>query len=994
MVWGVTNDCDPKVTLSNYQNVVSVLNAQATSIEKVLEGKPLGAVAIKDLFGSEFQFEKSEQTLTTLADQLANEQLILPQHQFVIDCLEKNNLAAEKLQYLSELKKLLELRRKLVAKNLELGNSILSNLSENRILPTLKDKLVSESEQNKLTKEKLEQVLLQTEASATQDGDMLRKEVKAFKGLLTKLKIDLVNKKISQNNKLEEKLNYFTDVSTRISEVISDSQSDAQKRYLKVEDLWLEVVNDKLSELAKTEFRFDLPIIPEEPRIFQDIAASELVDVRASAKELAELKKSTIEELTEKKSKEVKLLSELFIQVSKYRSALLKKLSWIEVVQGLFTSRGWELLRNEIYSAPFRLISYGLVKYHSFREKLSLGREGVVRLSLIAFFYLLVMGGLFLANSLFHRLFIQLGRRQSNVLRRFNQSAFFKYFIGLWNKLKDNFIPLMWVLLLSSLRQFPMMSDFILLIDLAIIYFLAIIFRSLILVFLGSIAKIETSNFREFKIKASTTAEKFQKIFLIYFSVVHILELSIGHLYLFLIFRAAIFIYSLSFVIKYSSIWEEEFKGYVEKRFSGFVVKRVISFLNLLPSRLRAPLIFFVIFFLSILDFFIKLTENFEISKKVSANLFKKQIEKIEAEEGASKQVPNEYKELFSLKSLSDENDYIDHLLELEAEVIKEVDEWVESAFEEHSIVIYGDKGIGKTTFLKHTQHQLGQLNENLATLYVKIPSKTLSKKNLQNFFIESFGVEKQSIMEVDKALEKKTVVFIDEAQNVFLSKNGGFDAYYELLDIINLNTENIFWVLSFNRYSWLYLDRAFGRTQYFRNVFELKGWSDSKIKELILTRHQKSQFKLSYDLLISATSSEDEIDRYSSVEAKFFKLLWELSRGNPRTALFLWITALSRKNSATFNVNIPKEPDYEGVSKMSDELMFVFAGLFKHENLSPREIELTTNLPKGIVRNSIKFGLEKRLIYQDERGRVMIDISAQHLLTRILKLRNFIYGN
>ena len=199
---------------------------------------------------------------------------------------------------------------------------------------------------------------------------------------------------------------------------------------------------------------------------------------------------------------------------------------------------------------------------------------------------------------------------------------------------------------------------------------------------------------------------------------------------------------------------------------------------------------------------------------------------------------------------------------------------------------------------------------------------------------------------------------------------------------------------MSFNKYSWLYLNRAFGRTQFFRNVFELTGWSYVKIKELIMKRHAKTKFRLSYDLLINATRSQDEIDKYASVESKFFKLLWELSRGNPRSALYLWISALSRKNKSVFNVNIPKEIDFHGVEKMPDELMFVLAHVIKHENLTSFEIESTTNLQNGYVRNAIKLGLEKKYLYRDERRRYMIDISTQYTLLKLLKEKNFIYGN
>ena len=135
-------------------------------------------------------------------------------------------------------------------------------------------------------------------------------------------------------------------------------------------------------------------------------------------------------------------------------------------------------------------------------------------------------------------------------------------------------------------------------------------------------------------------------------------------------------------------------------------------------------------------------------------------------------------------------------------------------------------------------------------------------------------------------------------------------------------------------------------------------------------------------------------MDKYASIEAKFFKLLWELSRGNPRAALSLWLSALSMKNMSTFNVNIPREPEIGGIDKLPDDVLFILAHVLKHENLSLTELESSTNLPRGIVRNAVKLSIERNYLFKDSRHRYMIDINLQHSLIRYLRVKNFIYGS
>ena len=166
------------------------------------------------------------------------------------------------------------------------------------------------------------------------------------------------------------------------------------------------------------------------------------------------------------------------------------------------------------------------------------------------------------------------------------------------------------------------------------------------------------------------------------------------------------------------------------------------------------------------------------------------------------------------------------------------------------------------------------------------------------------------------------------------------------------------------------------------------------KIKELIKKRHSQTDFSLSYDVLISATKSEEEIDKYSSIENKFFKLLWELSNGNPRAALYLWTKSLKYSGTKSLTVNIPNISSNLKLHSLSDDVLFVLAAILKHENLGVKDIEKVTNLPVGVCRNSIKIGIESSLIYKDSNNKYMIDMINQYAIIKHLRSKNFIYGS
>jgi len=776
--------------------------------------------------------------------------------------------------------------------------------------------------------------------------------------------------------------------------VTTEDREILKTRFLEVEEMWILFSKEKYYDLIKSDNSLGLVAIPNLANSVLNQEQRKVLTDRVL--ELGNLRTTILENYSQKKNYELKLLNQLLTSCNSLRSSYFKKLGRGYFFQKAFQSNFLTLLKTEVLSSPYRVISYFFSKYLELKETLLKGRQGYAILFGKVAVFLSLLIGIFCLKFLFARLHSYIDSLLYSVISgRRNSFALGKIF-SVWNKLKDNFSALMWLVTFLVLEQIPYFNEFHLIMSAFEVYFGSIILKSVVTLFLGSVSRLDIGSFGSFKEKATQTSNRFKNIFQFYFFTMIFIEATIGRVYLFTIINYVIAFYSIFSVVREASRWEPEFARYCERKFSGVIVERFLKFIEIFPKKMRATLLLVFILIFMVFDFIIVYTEGFELSKKISANLFKKQIENVEAQNRDGSQIPDDYLELFSLKSLSEEAEYVESSNAIEASIDNEIEEWVNETSEEHSLVVYGDKGIGKTTLLKKIGNTWAQ-RDDFAVKYAKVPAKLIKKSDLYLFVAELLGEdasENFDLIQYDRKLGKRTLLVLDETQNIFLSQTKGFDAYYALINLINLNTQNLFWVMSFNKYSWLYLDRAFGRIQYFRNIFEIKGWSDTKIKELIMNRHRKADFRLSFDLLISATRSQDEIDRYSSIESKFFKLLWELSRGNPRSALTLWISALSPKNHNTFNVNVPIENELEGIDKLSDGLLFVISHLLKHENLLASEIEKTTDLPKGIVRNAIKIGLEKKYFYKDERSRYMVDISSQHGLVRYLRLRNFIYGS
>lgn len=981
----------------SYEKIVGELDGLEASYLLFLNGKGSSGEVFKNIFDDNYQLEKSEDIIQTLKGEFESGTGWSSTYLDSLECLTSDVTKEQKEAIKLKLKKIQNLLVKIHIENEKQNDGLRTSTLSQLNLPGIINELNQQTVKTQVEKKELEENLIQVGESLDESSKQEDNLLNLYIEKLTKLKIALLDVKLAKNKELEKKVIDFEQQINQLQNLAKNSsQKDLEIIFEKIEVEWEKITKNNFYQLLNTNFKFGLPNIPSIPEEFSDNLSS-YQKAQNEKQKAIQLKAKTLIELNEKKEKELALQNSLLIQANSLRTQYFKQLNRKTIFKRIFSKRGFNLLKNEVLSAPYRLISFGYEKYFRVREMLSKGRAGLIEISLLAFKIFALLFSLWGARIVIRKGYAAFNSFQNATFYKFQKYSLVRFSYSIWNKTKENTEIFLWLLIISFSKYLEEAKHYIILLDLVQVLLIAKIIKSFVTIFLGTVSKIDTRNFLQFRQKARETSEKLSNIYLFYALTLIFTHATIGHVYIYSIIKFFVLFYTVFQIMRAASLWQGEFTLFIERKFSGVLVEKINKVLNVFPAKSRSVLVLLAILVLSLIDFLVRLTENFDISKKISANVFKKQIERIEAEEGADDKIPVEYKNHFSLTSLDNDEDYVTVDEKLEESVKGELLEWTDLKSDEHSLVVYGDKGIGKTTFMKHVLHDFKQ-GKDVEVYYAQVPAKTITKKKLHDFLKQTFQIsdssEKLDLLGYDSKLEKKVVVFIDETQNIFLSRTKGFEAYYDFINLINLNTKNIYWVISFNRYSWLYLDRAFGRNQFFRNVFELKGWNDVKIKELILKRHSKLKYGLSYDLLINATRSQDEIDKYSSIESKFFKLLWELSRGNPRTALYLWLTALSRKNFNNFNVNIPKEYDMSLVGKLSDDLLFVIADILKHENLSTSEVEDTTDLPKGIVRNALKLGYERKFLYQDERGRHMIAVPAQYGLTKYLKLKNFIYGS
>ena len=296
------------------------------------------------------------------------------------------------------------------------------------------------------------------------------------------------------------------------------------------------------------------------------------------------------------------------------------------------------------------------------------------------------------------------------------------------------------------------------------------------------------------------------------------------------------------------------------------------------------------------------------------------------------------------------------------AEIAQQIEKW-RITRQDSSLVLLGEKGVGKTTLLSLLEMELsGNVHR------YSIGQKLKSEKALVAELATAFGIEDCApvVGAVASFLNQgdERVVLIDECHNIFLRTIDGYDAYEAFIRLVNVTSQNVFWVLVFNSFSFAFLNASKRRLHYFRKLHTLPTWTRDDLFELISKRNRQSGFEIEFDevLLDANRSATGDFEVIEGADG-FFRLLWENSGGNPRVATCLWLDSLTAAGENKIRVGIFSETLATELSKLDVELLYTLAAICQHENLSVSEVRDVLNVSSDFANFAIRFLTEYGLV-------------------------------
>ncbi|MCB0349310.1 MAG: hypothetical protein KDD37_10780, partial [Bdellovibrionales bacterium] len=401
-----------------------------------------------------------------------------------------------------------------------------------------------------------------------------------------------------------------------------------------------------------------------------------------------------------------------------------------------------------------------------------------------------------------------------------------------------------------------------------------------------------------------------------------------------------------------------------------------------------------VLFMAIVINDIVKLVSAYlvriDLVKRLLSEVLRKRLERAEKESVTYGPPPADYLSSFDYYLSASDEIYIERDGSVSQNATISIEDWVNAKSSDDLMLIVGNRGMGKTTTLNRICKNISKLSD---TKSKRVHAKVANSEDFYSWLSDLLGTPVSSVNDFknfDKSLNKKLVCFVDDIQNLFLSIVGGFEAYKLFLEIVSLKTKNIYWCLAVNSRSWSYLKGVLGEEHFYGKVLHLQQWKDYEIQKLILVRHEQTKFKRTFDESIKAYGAGERIGQQA--EGQFFRLLWGQSRGNPRSALMYWISAISSPQEKQIHVGIPLFIGSGLVATMSDDALFLLAAIARHDSLTKDELKKITDINDIVIRKCLKEAEDKNLIWSDAEERVRISSRAQYVIDYFLIGKNFLY--
>ncbi|MGY6274172.1 hypothetical protein [Methylomonas sp. MgM2] len=844
---------------------------------------------------------------------------------------------------------------------------------------------------------RVEQAVLQQAAGASGDLATERAELERIRSELTILQVKWVSD-------LEQQATFYKDISQKLAQFARsilqpESLPEIKEEYENAVRIWRTLV-DKTGKVVSGRYALALPKLPDYPQKLLE-QMGDTAEARTYANAYAEAKefRDGLQQKIESRLQDsVDLHYRLLLQSGEIRSQLLNQLLDRGDLSPLQLSKDCLLdIRREFTIVPYRWSATFYLRSLEIRRQLHQGWEGLMQIasSLLALLvFLLIPWGIWIATQQLKQRLDQWRLVLVTQSRKFHSARYLALTIQKLLPYVQWLVMLLALQLVQQLLAVTVFSELAMLLPYLRYYIYYRLLRQLFQCdFIWINRQIRIAKLWDLRRKADRAVKSFGLTVFFIFCVLASIEGLIRRGLIYHFATRTLFVLTVAIAMVFAYQWRGIIGAGLIKLIPGAVGQKIAQVCSGRWGILFAIPAFCLIVLLMLLRQATIWIGRFELPKRIAAEIFRYQLESA-LDRGrfiASSPPPADYKSAFSLIGAFTPEQLLSPAELGLNEIHTQLKSWGSETDTVRSVAIVGHKGGGKTCLLQYLEKAFAA--EHI--IRIAVPPKLTSREQVLHLFagIPTLPCDSESNSNHPKApIEAKTLLLVDDAHNLFLAKQDGFVGFDTFLEIINQANPKLYWAVAFNVYAWAYLNSVYGNHQYFDAVIRLKPWSERAIQALIMTAHTRTGYRIFYDDIIEAAGIQGDSEHAAYIENRFFSLLRQQSRGNPRLAVHLWLSALHQIGDNSLRVGLPDEPEIAKLSEIPQDVLFVFASIARHENLTPHQAVLTTRLPEGVVKRAMEFGLRINLLDCGQGQVYRLAALYQYPLLNYLQAKHCLY--
>ncbi|MEO7729631.1 MAG: ATP-binding protein, partial [Kofleriaceae bacterium] len=301
-------------------------------------------------------------------------------------------------------------------------------------------------------------------------------------------------------------------------------------------------------------------------------------------------------------------------------------------------------------------------------------------------------------------------------------------------------------------------------------------------------------------------------------------------------------------------------------------------------------------------------------------------------------------------------------------------------------IAVIGERGLGKTTFLRQVAAGLPAQD----TCWIDGTPGGFDELVHGAALVLGATASDESALRAELTVRRPALIVLDDAHLLVRPMIGGLDDLDRVMQLAAQVGGRTTWILAISKYAWHFLRLARSDRAMFDRVVELERWSEEQLNELTRTRATAAHIAPRFDeLVIPRQLDASPYETDERAERDYHRILWDYADGNPRMALHWWRESLFERDGNVF-VRLFKAPPLDAGEPVPAGLRFVLRAIVQLDLAHERDLIACTNLGATDVNDALRAGLARGLIepvgerHRIARGAfraVILFLRRQHLL-------------